>query len=265
MNNKAEKTTDKAEINAAEVAEWLSTRPDFFVAHRALLTKMDLPSDAGTAISLHQYQVRMLREEQKVLNRKLALLVKNVKSNHKINADLLGLAVKFIEHAATIKTPVPQSKQNLAGQNMTGQNLAKQNLPGQNLAGQNMTEQWLAIITAHFGLQNSHLIALADQPSIKELHRDLAQNRPVCENNIDKATLERLFASATKAILQTTTGIKSYAIVPLNKAGVLDSVLILGAKNADRFKPGMGTEFLQQLGALVQATICCLPDCCLPD
>ncbi|MFT5258460.1 MAG: hypothetical protein ACI9J2_000788 [Saprospiraceae bacterium] len=214
MNNKSKKAVTKTELSAAEVIEWLSDHPHFFDTHREVLSKMDLPSDAGTAVSLHQYQVRIMREEKREMDNKLALLVKNAKINHKINEDLLGLATKLIALSKPTKSTAPK----------------------------------LATITEHFGLQLSHLVSLTDQPVILELHSVLSENKPVCENKMDKATLTTLFGGPAK-------GVESYAIIPLCKAGVLDSVLVLGADDADRFKPGMGTEFLKQLGRLIQEAV----------
>jgi uncharacterized protein YigA (DUF484 family) len=63
MSGKSRKQAAK-EIDEAQIVAWLLECPDFFIRHPDSLPSMELPVDSGTAISLHQYQVRILRDEK---------------------------------------------------------------------------------------------------------------------------------------------------------------------------------------------------------
>ncbi len=161
MSNKTKSAATKqqaASLDAEQVGDWLKTNPDFFDQHRETLMSLNLPSDAGTAVSLHQYQVRILRQEKADMDDKLALLVKHAKTNHKINQDLLDLAAKLIKWAAKDnKTPFTK------------------------------------LILKHFALQSINLIDLETDPLIADLKPALKKGECVCENEINTATLTYLF------------------------------------------------------------------------
>ena len=48
--------------------------------------------------------------------------------------------------------------------------------------------------------------------------------------------------------------LRSLALVPLG-AGAAEGVLALGSVDADRFPPGVGTDFLARMGELITATV----------
>lgn len=212
-----EQKQDAPELSAEQVTTWLSGNPDFFDQHRAVLSELNLPSDAGTAISLHQYQVRIMREQRREVDAKLALLVKNAKTNHKINQDLLSLAATLIKFGITELSA-------------------------------DSTAKYTASICQHFKLSAARIIDVEANPLLESLHRALQNNECLCENKIDTALTKYLFATEQK-------NIASYAIVPLQKEAALSALLVLGSDDADRFKPNMGNEFLKQLGTIVAAVI----------
>ncbi len=170
MNNKTEKSRSSSKANdntsAKEIIEWLGDHPSFFDEHRTIISKLDLPSDAGTAISLHQYQVRLMREEKREMDSKLALLVKNARTNHKINQDLLGLAAKLIKHAKVGKTKPSQTQ----------------------------------LIADHFALHSANLIEVKASPIVTTLLDALKDSEPICENKVDKAVLKYLFEKQQEEI-----------------------------------------------------------------
>ncbi len=221
MKNKAkhpkQEKHNAPELTAEQVVAWLAENPDFFDQNRAVLSALNLPSDAGTAISLHQYQVRIMREERRDVDAKLAQLVNNAKTNHKINQDLLGLATTLIQ--------LSKSESNAE-----------------------LVAEYTQSICQQFKLSVARIIDVEANPLLESLHSALQNNECVCENKIDKALAKYLFAAKQK-------GIASYAIVPLQKEGALSALLVVGSDDAERFKPNMGDEFLKQLGAIVAAVI----------
>jgi len=60
-------------MNEREVADYLQTDPEFFVRHAELLATVKLTSPHGNrAISLQERQMEMLRDKNKLLERRLA-------------------------------------------------------------------------------------------------------------------------------------------------------------------------------------------------
>ena len=198
-------------MDAAQIEAWLIQNPDFFVGHPNSLSAMELPVDAGPAISLHQYQVRVLQEDKKQLKHKLGVLVKNVKTNHKIHSDLLDLAGHLII-------------------------LAKQ---GADL------ETQLSAIRKYFSLfKVLYLDRTKSAEQFKAARKILGKRDSACENDTDIKILQSLFADDAPAVL-------SFALVPVKQGKKCVAYLVLAADDAERFKPGMGGEFLKLLARLV--------------
>jgi uncharacterized protein YigA (DUF484 family) len=176
---------------------------------------MELPVDSGTAISLHQYQVRVLREEKIELVQKLGSLLKNVKTNHKIHSDLLGLAGSMVSLAREgAKTPA-----------------------------------YLALIKQHFALLDVKLVEKAEFPEAFKILKSLVgKEDSVCNDAPDAALGSLLFEANAAKVL-------SIAVVPVKKGRKCHAYLVLAADDKERFRPGMGGEFLKLLAQLVSSLI----------
>ncbi len=207
------KKQNSNEFGEAEIDAWLSTHPEFFKRYPDRLATMELPDDTGTAVSLHQYQVRVLREDTRQLKHKLNALLKNVKTNHKIHSDLLALAGTLIELAR---------------------------------AGKDLNAS-LTAVKKYFALADIKLLTKKDTPdALKQLKKELGQQACLCVNAADTNLLELIFGKAEKTVL-------SLAAVPIKKAKRCTGYLVLGSDDGQRFKPGMGGEFLTLLARLVSA------------
>ena len=205
---KAKKTS---ELDEAQVAAWLSSTPDFFSRHPHCLAAMDLPVDTGPAISLHQYQVRQLREDKNRLSQQLTAFVKNAKTHHKIHSDLLRLSGDMIRLA------------------QSGADL----------------DTYLDALNQHFSLFSVKLIDAAKQAKLFKLAvTALAKQDSVCLNKPEPALLQALFGD-------DAPGVQSLAIVAVKKGRKRIACLVLAADDEKRFQPGMGGEFLKLLAQLV--------------
>lgn len=205
------KKIENDELDATQIEAWLKQNPGFFIGHPSSLSAMELPVDAGPAISLHQYQVRVLQEDKKQLKQKLGILVKNVKTNHKIHSDLLDLAGHLII-------------------------LAKQNAD---------IDTYLAAIRKYFSLfKILYLDSTESAEQFKTAKKILGKRNSACENKTETEILQNLFYDDAPAVL-------SYALVPIKQDKKCVAYLILAADDAERFKPGMGGEFLKLLARLV--------------
>ncbi|MCP4011030.1 MAG: DUF484 family protein [Proteobacteria bacterium] len=214
MSGKIKKKSGN-QIDEAQIVAWLAESPDFFTRHPGSLSSMELPVDSGTAISLHQYQVRVLREEKVELVQKLGSLLKNVKTNHKIHSDLLGLAGSMVSLAREgAKTPA-----------------------------------YLALIKQHFALLDVKLIDKTGFPeAFKILVSLVGKADSACNDKPDAALRSLLFEANAARVL-------SIAVVPVKHGRKCHAYLVLAADDEERFKPGMGGEFLKLLAQLVSSLI----------
>ena len=204
-----------ADFDESQVESWLLEQPDFFARHPRCLSAMDLPVESGPAISLHQYQVRVLRDEKSQLTQKLGVLVKNVKTNHKIHSDLLALAGDLI---------------------------------GLSRDGAKM-DAYLDLVRKRFALCAVGLIDREASPELfKRLKKKLGKLDSVCDNEPEEALREAVFADRADKVL-------SIAVVPVKQGRKVCAVLVLGADDKDRFKPGMGGEFLKLLAQLISSLL----------
>jgi len=207
-NPKAKKTN---ELDEVQISAALKARPDFFSRHPDCLAAMDLPVDTGPAISLHQYQVRLLREDKARLSEQLGALVKNVKTNHKIHADLLTLSgemIKLAQQGADLQTS-------------------------------------LDALSKHFSLFAVKLIDREKQAKhFKQIKSVMAKQDSLCQDEPDTALLEALFGDDAPAV-------QSLAIVNVKQSKRCVAQLVLAADSKKRFQPGMGGEFLKLLAQLV--------------
>ncbi len=214
MSAKTTKQQSK-EIDEAQIVAWLAESPDFFFRHPDSLSAMELPVDSGSAISLHQYQVRVLRDEKMQLSEKLGALLKNVKTNHKIHSDLLSVAADMIA-------------------------LAREGAE---------TKAFLALIKQHFALLDVGLFEKKSSPeAFKRLKSILGKEDSVCENEPDEALVELLFSENARTVL-------SMAVVPVKSARKCCAYLVLAADDKERFRPGMGGEFLKLLAQLLSSLV----------
>lgn len=214
MTGKTRKQLSK-EIDEAQIVAWLKECPDFFSRHPNSLSAMKLPVDSGPAISLHQYQVRVLREEKSELSQKLGALLKNVKTNHKIHSDLLRLAGNMIS-------------------------IARKGAE---------TEAYLALIKQHFALFEVQLFEKERHPeAFKQLKSILGKADSVCLSAPDEELRASLFTDNASKVL-------SLAVVQVKSGRACRAYLVLAADDKERFKPGMGGEFLKLLAQLLSSLV----------
>jgi|JFJP01.1.fsa_nt_gi uncharacterized protein len=78
-NSFSEPLTDEAVIS------YLKRYPQFFVQHEAVLTMLEIPHTRGSAVSLVERQLAVLRDENQQLQRKLENLIEIAKQNEQLN------------------------------------------------------------------------------------------------------------------------------------------------------------------------------------
>ena len=207
------------------IAGYLQRNPEFFERHQAVLARLKLPhARGGSAISLVERQIEVLREKLAGLEGKLAELVRVARAND-------AIAERLHRFTRRLLRSVPR-----------GEMLAR--------IESGLREDFDAF---HAALV---LIGAAPDPSAPRFVRALAADDP------NLKSFESLFASgkprcgqardSQREFLFGPEGLEmgSVALVPLGDKGAL-GLLALGSADRDRFHPGMSTEFLARLAELI--------------
>lgn len=216
-------------LSDASVAEYLQTHPDFFERNGPLLTKLRLPHlrDAGATVSLVERQVEVLRERNQTLERKLKELVEVARAND-VLADRIHRLSQRLIRASTLLSAINALEASL-----------REDFDAMHSVLVLFLEEARPLEVA------AGRFLRADDPTgadIKTFESLLAGGKPRC-GQIRDAQRDYLFG-------KDSIEIGSVALTPLGPKGAL-GILAIGASDADRFHPGMSTEFLSRIGELV--------------
>ena len=206
------------------VASYLQRNPEFFERHQAVLARLRLPhARGGSAISLVERQIEVLREKLTGLENKLGELVRVARANDAISERLhrftrrLLRAVPRVEALTRIETGLREDFDAfhaalvLIGDPEPGAPRFVRSVP-------------------------------ADDPNLKSFESLFASGRPRCGQARDS---QREFLFGAEGL-----EMGSVALVPLGEKGAL-GLLALGSADRDRFHPGMSTEFLARMADLI--------------
>jgi uncharacterized protein YigA (DUF484 family) len=210
------------------VAEYLQAHPDFFERNGALLAKLRLPHmrDTGSTVSLVERQVEVLRERNRALEGKLKELVDVARSNDALADRIHRLSQRLIRaHGLlpTINAVATSLREDFDAMHPVLVLFMEEAKPLEESAGR--------------------FLRAGDPASaeIKSFESLLQAGKPRC-GQIRDAQRDYLFG-------KDTIEIGSVALAPLGPKGSL-GLLAIGASDAERFHPGMSTEFLSRIGEL---------------
>ncbi|MCU0936474.1 MAG: DUF484 family protein [Gammaproteobacteria bacterium] len=82
------------------VADYLRAHPDFFARHPDLAAEMEVSHPCGRAVSLIEYQVLVLRDQTRLLRRRLQDLVATARENEQLSERVHGLSLELLACAA---------------------------------------------------------------------------------------------------------------------------------------------------------------------
>lgn len=215
-------------VGEQSVADYLRRHPDFFEDKPTLLADLRVPHTAGTAVSLVERQVAVLRESNGRLQEQLDGLLQVARSNDKLNALLHKFTLRIIES---------DSLDDLL-----------------NLIHKKLRRDFSADLVA------VRLLTSASDANVKDravfpddadafcglFRRVLSVGKPYC-GQLDDEQLQVLFGEQKESVV-------SSALLPLGMAGSLGMVVI-GSFERDRFHAGVDTAFLQNLSEVMSAAI----------
>jgi uncharacterized protein YigA (DUF484 family) len=213
-------------LDDASVAEYLQASPDFFERNGALLAKLRLPHlrDAKSTVSLVERQVEVLRDRNQSLERKLKELVDVARAND-VLADRIHRLSQRLIRALTLEDTVHALEASL-----------REDFDARNSVLVLFLEQAR-------GLDAGRFLKTADaaDAELRSFESLLQSGKPRC-GQVRDAQRDFLFG-------KDSVEIGSVALTPLGTHGAV-GILAIGASDADRFHPGMSTEFLTRIGEL---------------
>jgi len=214
MNNQA-KRNEQAALNAEEVAAYLRAHPDFFVEHEYLLGEIKLPHRSGTAISLVERQVTLLREQRDKYECQLFDLISTARHNNRFFEKSKRLLMNLLEAQSLDEIVIVLEDSFLSDFKLDFCSLL--------LFGKK--EQ---VPVSNFMLQNTG--------QCREVLGDMLDSHSATCGQLSEPHRKLLFGAKADEVA-------SAAVIPLHYQDLL-GVLSIGSRKADYFQSGMGSLFL---------------------
>lgn len=225
---RSEETQQENASSEAQLLILLRKNLDILKRHPDLLAELEIPHQAGSASSLIERQVSVLRENLKAAEKRLRQLMdiardneRLAKSRHRIAVNLLGA------HDLDDVTGVVLDE-------------LKNELKAEFVS--------IKLISDNSELAEKHpgLFVSPKEKRLSVFSTMLKHKNPVCGRCSDEQK-DFLFGDQAAEIA-------SAAVIPLVSGADL-GLLGLGGRDAERFQSTMGTDFLSQVGELVSATL----------
>ena len=215
-------------ISKQQVEEFLRDNPDFFEDHASLLANLQVPHPSGSAVSLIERQVSVLREQNRSYKRKLMELVQVGRDNDKLNRHLHKLTLSLFRSKSfhDVIDAIVDSLDNEFNATHTALRLA----------GLDDIKDVPREINVMSG----------NDPELETFRLFFQTAKPAC-NVLKPEQMQYLFGDNARKIGST-------ALVPLGE-GCRFGILAIGSDDPQRFHPAMDTLFLSNLGDLASAAL----------
>lgn len=213
-------------MQVQDIANYLSSHPDFFDRHPEVLTALQLPHpQSGPAISLIERQSLMLRERIRTLESRVAEMVRNAQENDAISGRL-GLWMRALllqEDTARLPETIVVAMKEVFS------------VPHCALRLWSVKPQYATLECAK--PVTADTISLAN-----------SMRAPFCGSNVG-------FEAATW--FDDAAGVQSLAMLPLRVGAdpATFGLLVLASADKDRFQITMGTTFLERIAELASAAL----------
>lgn len=224
MSTSQQSNPDALPLDEKSVADYLRENPDFFENHASLLADLEIPHPCGPAVSLVEHQVKVLRDQNRQLKRKLMDLVHVARDNNRLNERMHQLTLGLI-NADTLESLLDTLRDNLQGE---------------------FNADTVILRLAHLPESRARECGVdtfsSEAPELEHFEGFMKAGVPQC-GRFKKEQLQYLFGDQAEAI-------ESVALIPLGHKAA-SGLLAIGSQEASRFHPGMGTLFLTHLGELI--------------
>ena len=215
----------KEGLDAMEVASYLRRHPDFLAEFPDLALALTLPREQGQAASLASYQLDVLRDKNRELNRRLHELIEIAHENQ-----LLMVRVHTLTLALMRASTLPETLNAVVAALTEDFNTDLVRIVLFRSDGDLPVAEWLLI-------EPDGARAL---PAFSEF---LKRGDPLC-GRLQQDKLDMLFGARVGEVA-------SAVLLPVDGVGML----AVGSQDANRFHPGMGTVFLKLIAEAVAAAV----------
>jgi uncharacterized protein YigA (DUF484 family) len=213
------------------LANYLQEHPDFFERHQHVLAKLVLPHQrGGSAVSLVERQVEVLREKNAKIEEKLAEFVAVARANDQL-AERFQRVTRRLMRAASRAQLFSEIERSLRA-DLDASN-SRMLLVGFDASIASGQERFLRVVDVN-------------DTTFKTFDTLFASGKPRC-GQLRDSQRDYLFGDEAGQIA-------SVALVPLGDRGSL-GLLAIGSSDRNRFHPGMSTEFLGRLSELIADAI----------
>jgi uncharacterized protein YigA (DUF484 family) len=231
MSTQAKPEFVEDQISEQTVHNYLAAHPDFFERHSTLLSSLVLPHASGSAVSLVERQVSVLRQKELKLERQLRELIQVARENDVLAAKIHRLTLQLLAADDLHRTIAVIEEALRSG---FGADQAVLVLFGD-------PESFADVKAGRF----FHVIRRDDE-TLRPFGTFLTGTTARCGRIRDS---QRAFLFRNDA-----DEIGSAALVPLGEGSEI-GFLAIGSVDSERFHPGMSIDFLARLGELVAGSL----------
>lgn len=224
MSVQEEKNLESNTITEDMVSDYLKNNLDFFNNHPDVLAELNIPHDRGTAVSLVEKQVSVLREQNEQSRKRLHELIEIARQNEELARRMHQLALTLMDAddpKDIFNTLYDNLKKNFRADRVVVRLFAKpafvDSFPTDEFAGTEITEQ--------------------------SLFRSIIEKRLPLSGRMKRQQQVFLFGDDGDQIA-------SSVMVPLHGDG-WGGIMAIGSFDAERFQAGMGVELLANLGEVL--------------
>lgn len=232
MNSKAsparcQSDSEALTISEDQVVDYLRRDPDFFVRQDALLAEISLPHESGSAISLLERQVNILRERGTEARQKLNNLLENARNNDQLFDTTQNLVLALLRAAdATEIAEIARDQ----------------------LANHANVDACELIIVEQAGLDVAPTVRSQSSERLKAEFADVFRLKRTHCGSLDQKAIDILFHNDVASI-------RSTALCPVIGNGEVLAILALGNQQEDTFNVNLDTLFLDFIGRVVGAVL----------
>jgi hypothetical protein len=212
-------------IGSNEVAAFLRRNPRFLNEYPDLALGLVVPREEGRATSLASYQLDVLRDKNRELNRRLQELFQVAQENERLTVRTHQLTLALMragDAAATLKSMVASLTEDFQGELVR----VLLHAPVAGLDG----ADWLQVLPR-------------DAALLAPFAEFFADAEPLC-GRLQQNKLDVLFGARVHEV-------QSCALLSLGERGLV----VIGSHDPNRFYPGMGTLFLRLMGDTLVAAL----------
>jgi len=221
-NTGARRSEAVPSIDPVAVKDYLLQHPEFFNQHPALLRDLDIKHESGTAVSLVERQIQLLRDKNSSLEKKILHLVQIAQDNEILEEQLHRIARRLIE--------IDHNKNIIPIIN----DLLSNEFPSLQI------RLGLYDVASEYTLPAENNITAADL--------DYVFYKQIIQENCRDCIFLR--GKGLVDLFMRRVDVNSGVAIPL-RTNKNFGVLLLGSSNENRFYEGMGTLFLEYLADLL--------------